>query len=53
MDAERTDRFVGMYVNDYTVDLGPVGRLAVQRLLDDGHRAGVLPVHVQAEFVEA
>jgi 1,4-dihydroxy-6-naphthoate synthase len=53
MDAERTDRFVAMYVNDYTVDLGPVGRRAVQRLLDEGHRAGVLPAHVQAEFVEA
>jgi 1,4-dihydroxy-6-naphthoate synthase len=53
MDAARTDRFVGMYVNDYTVDLGPVGRRAVQRLLDEGHRAGVLPAPVQAEFVEA
>jgi 1,4-dihydroxy-6-naphthoate synthase len=53
MDAERTDRFVAMYVNDYTVDLGPVGRRAVQRLLDEGHRAGVLPARVEAEFVEA
>jgi 1,4-dihydroxy-6-naphthoate synthase len=53
MDAARTDRFVAMYVNAYTVDLGPVGRRAVQRLLDAGHRAGVLPLPVQAEFVEA
>ncbi|HXY19590.1 MAG TPA: MqnA/MqnD/SBP family protein [Gemmatimonadales bacterium] len=53
MDAERTDQFVGMYVNDYTVDLGPTGRRAVQRLLDEGHRAGVLPAAVQAEFVAA
>ncbi len=53
MDAARTDEFVGMYVNDYTVDLGPTGRLAVQRLLDEGHRAGVLPAPVRAEFVSA
>ncbi len=53
MDAQRTDQFVGMYVNDYTVDLGPTGRRAVQRLLDEGHRAGVLPARVTAEFVGA
>ncbi|HTT67137.1 MAG TPA: MqnA/MqnD/SBP family protein [Gemmatimonadales bacterium] len=53
MDAERTDRFVGMYVNDFTVDLGPTGQRAVQRLLDEGHRAGVLPAAVRAEFVAA
>jgi len=53
MDARRTDEFVGMYVNDYTVDLGPTGRHAVQRLLDEGHRAGLLPAPVTAEFVAA
>ena len=53
MDVARTDRFVGMYVNDYTVDLGDKGRHAVQRLLDEGHRAGVLPAAVRAEFVGA
>ena len=53
MDTRRTDEFVGMYVNDYTVDLGPTGRHAVQRLLDEGYRAGVLPAAVRAEFVGA
>ncbi len=53
MDAARTDQFVGMYVNDYTVDLGPTGRKAVQRLLDEGHRAGALPAQVVAEFISA
>ncbi|HVO35548.1 MAG TPA: MqnA/MqnD/SBP family protein [Gemmatimonadales bacterium] len=53
MDAARTDAFVGMYVNDYTVDLGATGRRAVQRLLDEGHRAGILPAPVTAEFVGA
>jgi 1,4-dihydroxy-6-naphthoate synthase len=51
MDEERTDEFVGMYVNDYTVDYGAAGRDAVQRLLDEGHAAGLLP-QVRAEFVE-
>ena len=51
MDAARTDTFVGMYVNDFTVDYGPRGRAAVQRLLDEGHRAGLLPARVQAAFV--
>ncbi len=53
LDAGRTDQFVGMYVNDYTVDLGQTGRTAVQRLLDEGHRAGALPARVVAEFVSA
>ena len=53
MDAERTDTFVGMYVNDFTLDYGPRGRAAVQRLLDEGHRAGLLPERVIAEFVAA
>ena len=39
---ERTDTFVGMYVNDWTVDYGPRGREAVQTLLDRGHAAGLL-----------
>jgi 1,4-dihydroxy-6-naphthoate synthase len=48
---ERTDAFVGMYVNDYTVDYGPTGRAAVQRLLEAGAGAGLIP-RVQAVFVE-
>jgi 1,4-dihydroxy-6-naphthoate synthase len=48
---ERTDTFVGMYVNDFTVDYGAVGRTAVQRLLDEGHAAGIIP-KVRAEFVD-
>ena len=49
---ERSDRFVGMYVNDWTRDYGPAGRRAVQLLLDRGYEAGVLPRRVEAEFVE-
>jgi 1,4-dihydroxy-6-naphthoate synthase len=48
---ERTDAFVGMYVNDWTVDYGPRGREAVQALLDRGHAAGLIPERVAVEFV--
>jgi 1,4-dihydroxy-6-naphthoate synthase len=52
MDRDLADRFVGMYVNDWTLDYGPRGREAVRRLLDEGHRAGVIPSAVAVEFVE-
>jgi len=52
-DLARSDRFVGMYVNDWTRDYGEAGRRAVQLLLDRGHEAGVLPRRVEAEFLEA
>jgi len=48
---ERTDTFVGMYVNQWTVDYGARGRQAVQTLLDRGHAAGLIPERVQVEFV--
>lgn len=48
---EKTDRFVGMYVNEWTVDYGVRGREAVQKLLDRGHAAGVIPHPVHVEFV--
>lgn len=51
-DPERSDRFVGMYVNDWTRDYGEAGRRAVQQLLDRGYEAGVIPRRVVAEFVE-
>jgi 5,8-dihydroxy-2-naphthoate synthase len=48
---ERTDAFVAMYVNQWTVDYGPRGRAAVQELLDRGHRAGLVPERVAVDFV--
>jgi 1,4-dihydroxy-6-naphthoate synthase len=48
---EKTDAFVGMYVNQWTVDYGARGRQAVQLLLDRAHAAGLIPEAVQAEFV--
>jgi 1,4-dihydroxy-6-naphthoate synthase len=52
MDISLADRFVGMYVNDWTLDYGDRGRAAVRRLLDEGHRAGISPAPVAVEFVE-
>jgi 1,4-dihydroxy-6-naphthoate synthase len=52
LDRNQADRFVGMYVNDWTLDFGPTGREAVRRLLAEGHRAGVIPQLVAPEFVE-
>ncbi len=48
---EKTDTFVGMYVNDWTVDYGDRGRQAVRELLKRGHEAGVIPHRVEVEFV--
>jgi 1,4-dihydroxy-6-naphthoate synthase len=45
-----TDKFVGMYVNDYTIDYGERGREAVRLLLERGHEAGIIPRPVQLEF---
>jgi 1,4-dihydroxy-6-naphthoate synthase len=50
-DPVRSDRFVGMYVNDWTRGYGETGRRAVQLLLDRGFAAGLLPRRVEAEFV--
>jgi 1,4-dihydroxy-6-naphthoate synthase len=52
LDRGLADRFVGMYVNDWTLDYGPRGREAVRRLLDEGHRAGVIPSPTRVEFVQ-
>jgi 1,4-dihydroxy-6-naphthoate synthase len=48
---ERTDTFVGMYVNDWTVDYGERGRKAVQLLLDRAAEARIIPEKVTVEFV--
>ncbi len=52
MDMSLADRFVGMYVNDWTLNYGPRGRAAVQQLLEEGHKAGIIPAPVAVEFVE-
>lgn len=53
LDPAETDRFVGMYVNDFTVDYGERGRRAVRELLARGHQAGIVPGPVPLQFVAA
>ncbi|OGP13190.1 MAG: ABC transporter substrate-binding protein [Deltaproteobacteria bacterium RIFCSPLOWO2_02_FULL_50_16] len=51
MSEVLTDKFVGMYVNHWTVDYGDRGREAVARILHEGNRCGLIPRRVQPEFV--
>ena len=51
MDPGIADRFVGMWVNDMTVEMGERGRAAVRTFLDRGHAAGLIPTRVVVDFV--
>jgi 1,4-dihydroxy-6-naphthoate synthase len=51
LDRGNADRFVGMYVNDWTLDYGARGREAVRHLLKRGVEEGVIPRPVEVEFV--
>lgn len=51
LDPQRNDTFVGMYVNDWTIDFGEVGRKAVATLLQRAYEAGVIPNPVKLEFI--
>jgi 1,4-dihydroxy-6-naphthoate synthase len=50
MEPRLAEKFVGMYVNHYTVDAGETIPKAAQLLLDKGYEAGVIPNRVQVEF---
>ena len=52
LDRGTADKFVGMYVNQWTLDYGATGREAVQVLLDRGHEAGIIRRPVVVEFAE-
>jgi 1,4-dihydroxy-6-naphthoate synthase len=51
LDRTMADRFVGMYVNDFTLELGKRGEDAVALLLRLGHEAGLIPELVEPEFI--
>ena len=53
LNRELADQFVGMYVNDWTLDYGPVGRRAILTLLERGAAAGLVPQIVEVDFVNA
>jgi 1,4-dihydroxy-6-naphthoate synthase len=52
LDRAKADTFVGMYVNDWTLDYGDRGRRAIRELLARGVAAGIIPRSVTVEFVE-
>ena len=52
LDPNKADTFVGMYVNDWTLDYGPRGRQAIRELLARGAAAGLVPGPVQVEFAD-
>jgi 5,8-dihydroxy-2-naphthoate synthase len=53
LNRELADQFVGMYVNQWTLDYGPRGREAISRLLHEGARAGLVPAIRDVEYITA
>jgi 1,4-dihydroxy-6-naphthoate synthase len=53
LDRNLADKFVGMYVNHWTIDYGPRGREAITRLLNEGAKAGLVPDAGEIEYVTA
>jgi 1,4-dihydroxy-6-naphthoate synthase len=51
LDSSTADKFVGMYVNERTLDYGPDGREAVRRLLDMGQKAGIIAPEAKVDWV--
>ena len=52
LDTGTANRFVSMYVNERTLDYGPDGREAIRKLLDMGHKKGIIPVVPRVDFVD-
>jgi 1,4-dihydroxy-6-naphthoate synthase len=52
LERSDADTFVGMYVNDWTLDYGERGRKAVRLFLNRGVAAGIINRHVSVEFVD-
>jgi len=51
LDTHRIDRFIGMYVNDLTLDYGSEGKKAVKKLLSEAYKKKIIPERVALEFV--
>jgi 1,4-dihydroxy-6-naphthoate synthase len=51
LDVQRADRFVGMYVNELTLDYGDAGREAVRRFLSEAYEKRIIPNKVEFDFV--
>ena len=51
LDPTLANRFVGMYVNERTLNYGEDGRLAIKKLLDLGYERGIIPMKANVDFV--
>ena len=51
LDQDMANKFVGMYVNERTLNYGEDGREAIRRLLTRGHERGIIPHPVKVDFV--
>ena len=51
LDTALADKFIGMYVNELTLDYGDRGRAAIREFLGMAHAAGLIPAPVELEFV--
>ena len=52
MGIDLADKFVGMYVNDWTLDYGDAGRESIRRFLTRGYEMGVVSTNPELEFVK-
>ena len=52
LDPSLANKFVGMYVNDRTLNYGEDGRLAIRKLLDMGYERGVIPSKARVDFID-
>lgn len=52
LDRSQADRFVGMYVNEWTLDFGPRGRAAIDELFRRGRALGLIPHAVQVDYID-
>ena len=53
LNRKLADQFVGMYVNNWTLDYGPRGRDAISRILKEGANAGLVPDAGEIEYITA
>jgi 1,4-dihydroxy-6-naphthoate synthase len=51
LDPALANQFVGMYVNERTLNYGEDGRIAIRKLLEMGHERGIIPIKANVDFV--
>ena len=51
LDSTLASRFVGMYVNDRTLDYGEDGRQAIRKFLEMGYERGIIPHRAEVDFI--